>query len=159
VATVGQRGEGDEHPERPIFHTTKHFPNRSKRKPECGTFEAQLTRTASAELHDLPDADPPVFVKQRLLDEFVKAIREVIFLLSQQTESVIEWDLEFAFRRAAPPGSESHVCAKVSASASPPSGLAWQRFCRSALLSSTTHCVAKYTLHRPHPDPSPVSGD
>jgi hypothetical protein len=27
------------------------------------------------------------------------------------------------------------------------------------LLSSTAHCVAKNTLNRPHPDPSPVSGD
>jgi hypothetical protein len=35
-------------------------------------------------------------VKQRLLDEFLKAIREVIVLLSQQTESVIEWDQEFS---------------------------------------------------------------
>jgi hypothetical protein len=50
-------------------------------------------------------------------------------------------------------------CAKVSASESPSSGEAWPRFCMSALLSSTTQCVAKYTLSRPHPDPSPVSGN
>jgi hypothetical protein len=28
---------------------------------------------------------------------------------------------------------------------------------QSALLSSTTHCVAKYTLNRPHPDPTPLN--
>jgi hypothetical protein len=39
------------------------------------------------------------------------------------------------------------------------SGEVWPRFCTSALLSSTAHCVGKYTLNRPHPDPSPVSGD
>jgi hypothetical protein len=35
-------------------------------------------------------------------------------------------------------------------------GLAWPRFCISALLSSTAHCVAKYTLSRPHPYPPGV---
>jgi hypothetical protein len=35
-------------------------------------------------------------VKKRLLDEFLKAIREVTLLLSQQSEAVIEWDSEFS---------------------------------------------------------------
>ena len=35
-------------------------------------------------------------VKKRLRDEFLKAIREVTLLLSQQSEAVIEWDLEFS---------------------------------------------------------------
>ena len=35
-------------------------------------------------------------VKRRLLDEFLKAIREVTVLLSQQSEAVIEWDSEFS---------------------------------------------------------------
>jgi hypothetical protein len=35
-------------------------------------------------------------VKKRLLDEFLKAIREVTLLLSQQAEAVIEWDSEFS---------------------------------------------------------------
>ena len=50
-------------------------------------------------------------------------------------------------------------CVKVSASPLPSSELAWPRFCTSAFVSSTAHCVGKYTLNRPHPNPSPVSGD
>jgi hypothetical protein len=34
-------------------------------------------------------------VKKRLLDEFLKSIREVTFLLSQQTEAIIGWDSDF----------------------------------------------------------------
>jgi hypothetical protein len=34
-------------------------------------------------------------IKKRLLDEFLKSIRELTFLLSQQTEAIIEWDLDF----------------------------------------------------------------
>ena len=35
-------------------------------------------------------------VKKRLLDEFLKAIRDVTLLLSHQAEAVIEWDSEFS---------------------------------------------------------------
>ena len=34
--------------------------------------------------------------KKRLLDEFLKAIREVTLLLSEQAEAVIEWDPRFS---------------------------------------------------------------
>jgi hypothetical protein len=33
--------------------------------------------------------------RHRLLDEFLMALREVTFLLSQQTEAIIEWDSDF----------------------------------------------------------------
>ena len=35
-------------------------------------------------------------VKKRLRDEYLKAIREVTLLLSQQAEAVIEWDPAFS---------------------------------------------------------------
>jgi hypothetical protein len=35
-------------------------------------------------------------VKKRLLDEFLKTIKEVTLLLSQQAEAVIDWDSEFS---------------------------------------------------------------
>ena len=50
---MGQRGEGDERPERRIFRSTMHLTNRNKCSCECGTFEAQLT----ADCQDLINVD------------------------------------------------------------------------------------------------------